>query len=115
MSKTKSNTNGVALLDLVKIEAPPKYTQRRIVWNKEGKGGTAILLVGYCPDTLPYFLGLALDLKARIPEANIQEATCAKVSKSMSVYGFTLLMAPVPGEKRVIKGFDEWGSIDFNY
>ena len=103
------------ITDLIKIEPAPKHTQRRIVWHKDGKSGTAIMLVGYCPDTLPYFLGLAEDLMKCIPEADLQEATCAKVSKSDCIQGFTVLMAPVPGPKRVIKGFEEYDSINFNY
>lgn len=99
----------------IKPEIPPKHTRRRIVWNKDENGGKAILLVGYCPDTLPYFLGLAQDLKERIPEANLNEAICAKVSKSDYLYGFTVLLAPVDCKKRNIEGFDEYKSIDFNY
>lgn len=95
---------------------PSPFTQRRIVWNKIGKGGgTAILLVGYCPQTLPYYLGLVEDLLSTFPDVDKKEIQFGHVTQSTTVKGFTILLAPVDGPKREIHGYTEWDSIDFNY
>ena len=95
----------------------PKHIERRVVWHQANgqSRGTAILLVGYCPDTLPYFTVMAEDLKKRIPAADINQAICGKVKESSTVKGFTLLMAPIHGPKRKLEAFKEFPSIDFNY
>lgn len=98
----------------MKAIKPPKHTQRRIVWHSD-RQGQAIMLVGYCPDTLPYFLGLANELKRTFPDADPEEMICAKVSKSSTIQGFTVLLCPVNGPKRKVRGWEEYGSIDFNY
>jgi hypothetical protein len=55
-------TPGYESLDMVPPSPPPKFTERRVIWAKQG-GGTAIVLVGYCESSLENFLGI----KARIP------------------------------------------------
>ena len=107
-------TLGYQSIDAVKPSPPPKHLQKRVVWNSSGDG-QAILLVGYCDDTLENFLGLAEELKKCIPQANIAKAVCGKVSSSAIIKGFTLFMAPIPGPKREIKGFEEYDRIDFGY
>lgn len=100
---------------------PPKHTQWRVVWNRDAKGnftkgGVAIGLVGYCPDTFEHFLGLLEELKIKLPSANISKATCGKVTKSHYIQGFTVVICPFSlGKRRPIKGFTEYDSIDFNY
>ena len=44
---------------LLPVEKPPRYIQRYVTWDGqpvEGFQGRIYLLVGYCPDTLPYFM-----------------------------------------------------------
>jgi len=99
---------------MIKLLRPPKYTQRRIVWNEDGTG-TAILLVGYCPPTLPYFLGLADDLLKMFPDTKPADMICGQVTRSSTVEGFTVLMAKVKGPKAKYPGWTEWPAIDFDY
>lgn len=103
-----------AFLAKLKVEKAPKHTQRWIVWNEDGTG-TAILLVGYCPQTLPYYLGLTAELLKTFPDVDQGEIGCHHVTQSHYVKGFTLLLAKVKGPKREIPGYDERKSIDFNY
>jgi hypothetical protein len=93
----------------------PKHTERRIIWNKTTGVGHAILLVGYCPQTLPYYLGLVEDLLKTFPTVEQEDIFFGHVTQSNTVKGFTILMAPVSGPKRKISGYTEWDSIDFNY
>jgi hypothetical protein len=102
------------------IETPPTYTQRIVVWSKNDTGGhrgTCVMLVGYCPDTLPYFMGLVLDAASYIPDLNLKRAICSKVTKSRTIQGFTIVIIPILGAKRKIKGFEERPEsfFDFGY
>jgi hypothetical protein len=97
----------------IKSTEPPRYTTKEVAWHENGNG-TLILKVGYCPDTLTYFLGLAQQVLKDVPEAKIEDAICGKVTKSDYCQGFTLMLVPVPGPKRKIKGYRP-GRIDFNF
>lgn len=91
----------------VSIAKPPKHTRRYVIWNEDGIGGSLIYLVGYCPDTLAYFMGLFLDAKKHVPSIDANDAICSKVKKSAFVQGFTLMTIKTNIKKRAIPGFDE--------
>jgi hypothetical protein len=93
----------------------PEYINRRIVWNKEREGGQVILLVGYCPQTLPYYLGMVADILKTFPDVDQKEIQLGHVTQSSNVKGFTLLIANIKGPKREIPGYTEYDSIDFNW
>ena len=92
--------------------------RKRIVWNKQHESenyvGTAVVLIGYCPDTVPYFMAMAGVVLKSFPDADVNQMTCSKVTVSHYIKGYTVLLAPVKGPKRKVRGWDE-GSIDFNY
>jgi len=91
----------------------PEYAQKRIYWNKEGSG-TGVVLVGYCPDTLAYFLAMYEEAKKTFPQLKMNDCTCSKVHTSNCIKGFTVLLFNVSGEKREYAGWDSWNmSIDF--
>ena len=97
------------------IKQPPKYTQKYVLWNENQ--GKVFLLVGYCPDTLPYFLGLAQELMNDIPDVKPEEITFGKVKDSGWAKGFTLVEASIKGPKRNIPGYSErsWENFDVGY
>lgn len=116
----------------VPVAALPKHARREVVWhetNVEYKGsekietpkkpsevtGHIFILVGYCSDTLPYFIRMAQELKKAVPELDLSEVTCGKVTNSYYVKGFTLVIAPIAGPKRDIPGYVVRRSIYFNY
>lgn len=92
----------------------PKHATNHVYWSETGQSGWAYVLVGYCPDTLAYFKAIGERLKKQFPEVKETNITCAKVSKSESVYGFTIGLTSIKGPKRKIKGWSE-RPIDFNY
>jgi hypothetical protein len=96
-------------------KSAPDNTQRRVVWNTDSKGGNAVLLVGYCPQTLPYYLGLVEDLLKTFPKADLKKVIFGQVTHSPSVKGFTVLIAPIAGPKREIPGYTRYESLGFNY
>lgn len=91
----------------VMMNDAPDYTTKHVIWNDNGNGGKAVLLVGYCPDTLSYFAGLFAEVKKAFPCAKAEEAICTKVRKSDMVNGFTMLLVPIYGKKRVVNGYKE--------
>lgn len=95
----------------------PKHTQKRIYWNKDGIGGTGFILIGYCPDSLPYFLAMAELAKRNFEDANIEDSTCGKITNSRTIKGFTLFSFKIDGNKRKVKGWADWTNIgiDFGY
>ena len=114
------------------VAALPKHAQRRVVWHENDVtyngtekvvtpkkpsevSGHIMVLVGYCPDTLPYFLRMIEEIQKAYPELDLKEVVCGKVTQSNYNKGFTLVIAPIAGPKRDIPGFDVWHSIDFGY
>ena len=92
----------------------PKYARRIAYWDKDKKCGLGFIMVGYCPDTLDYFLALYNRAQKSFPSLKMSECTIGKVSKSNWNYGFTIIafsVSSVPRgwEKRALK------SLDFNY
>ena len=88
-----------------------------VEWNKkdgEVISGTAVLMVGYCPDTVPYFLAMGEMILQDFPDADPNQMTCAKVRESHYVHGYTVILAPIKGPKRDVKGWDE-SHVDFTY
>jgi hypothetical protein len=73
------------------------------------------VLIGYCPDTIPYFMAMAQLVLKSFPKADPSEMTCAKVTVSHYVKGYTALLAQIEGPKRKVRGWEEHDSIDFNY
>lgn len=86
---------------------PPKYTTRHVIWNENGEGGHLVLLVGYCPGTLSYFLGLFLEAAHAVPGLDPAKAICAKVQRSATIQGYTMLKVPIKGKRRGIPRFKE--------
>ncbi len=97
----------------------PNHAQKRIYWGKKPsaeRGAAACILVGYCPDTLDYFLALYEEAKKSFPDLKIGDVTCGKVTQSSSVKSFTLIIFNIPGEKRTVDGWDDWDmDLNFNY
>lgn len=50
------------------------------------------VLVGYCPQTIPYYRQMIKELQKTFPEAKTADITLGQVSKSSCVQGFTLIM-----------------------
>lgn len=93
----------------------PEHMQRGVAWREDGKGGSLVLRVGYCPDELRYFLGMATQVLKEVPEAEVERAVCGKVTHSSYCQGFTLMVIPIDGPKREIPGYEDIGKIDFNF
>ncbi len=75
---------------------------------------TAVILVGYCPDTLAYFNAIFDEARKSFPDLKPDQVTCSKVSKSDCVQGFTMILFRVPNKP--VKGWSYSNShIDFNY
>lgn len=49
------------------------------------------VLVGYCPQTIPYYEKMIAELKRTFPKAETRDIELGKVSKSSCVQGFTLI------------------------
>lgn len=49
------------------------------------------VLVGYCPQTIPYYEKMIAELKKTFPKAETRDIELGKVSKSNCVQGFTLI------------------------
>jgi hypothetical protein len=110
------------------VEKCPSYVKKIVQWrddkvadNFEGEekveGGWIYLLVGYCPDTLPYFLGMVKEAQKTFPDLDLTDVVFGKVKESNWCKGFTLLHASISGPKRAIKGYVEYKRehIDFRY
>lgn len=49
------------------------------------------VLVGYCPQTIPYYQKMIKELRRTFPEAKTKDVECHQVTKSSCVQGFTLI------------------------
>ncbi len=98
-----------------KLVILPNHITKRIYWNENGDSARCFILIGYCPDTLAYFIEMAKEAQKSFPDLDFANVTCSKVSRSPSIYGFTLITFAIPGPKRDIKGWQEYHSVDFNY
>jgi len=49
------------------------------------------ILVGYCPQTIPYYEKMIAELKKTFPKAETRDIELGKVSKSSCVQGFTII------------------------
>lgn len=49
------------------------------------------VLVGYCPQTWPYYSKMIAELQKTFPEADMRDIKLSKVIKSSRVQGFTLI------------------------
>lgn len=91
----------------------PEHRRKRIYWH-DGKG-TAVILVGYCPDTLAYFNALATEARKDF-DINEEAVICGRVTRSSSIQNFTFIMFDIDGPKRDVDGWDSYNStIDFGY
>jgi len=58
-----------------------------------GKQSVSVhVLVGYCPQTIPYYQKMVEELQKTFPEAETRDIELGKVSKSSCVQGFTAIM-----------------------
>ena len=103
MSKTPSFKKRPRKLPVMRI---PKHARRIVVWNEEGVGGWIYILVGYCPQTLPCFLGMLDDARSAFPDLDLNEVEFGRVTRSKWAEGFTALVAPITGAPREIPGCD---------
>jgi hypothetical protein len=103
---------------------PPQHTKRIVVWHTDDQdhskfteGAHIYVIVGYCPDTVPYFMGLLEDTMARLPEINLNDINFGKVTNSRWCKGFTLLAGTIPGKRRDLDGFGEmtWDTLDLGF
>lgn len=91
----------------------PKHRQKRIYWH-DGKG-VAVILVGYCPDTLAYFNAMTEEARKDF-EIDDENVTCGRVRRSSSVQLFTYIMFDIDGPPRDVKGWDSYDRcVDFEY
>lgn len=86
----------------------PGHAIKIIFWH-EG-GGRAFILIGYCPDTLAYFQAMFAEAQKTFPDIRPEDVTCGKVSRSQSMYGFTLMAFDVPKTER--REYVGWNSRD---
>lgn len=49
------------------------------------------VLVGYCPQTIPYYRKMIKELRKTFPAAKVKDVDLGKVTKSSCVKGFTLI------------------------
>ncbi len=49
------------------------------------------VLVGYCPQTIPYYQKMIKELRKTFPAAKVKDVNLGKVTKSSYVQGFTLI------------------------
>lgn len=94
----------------IKSVKVPKHARKYVYWKPGGPmvdGGVLVYLVGYCPDTLSYFIAMFRDASKSVPNLDASTAICGKVKRSDSVAGFTIMMIDVDGPKRTIEGFEE--------
>lgn len=66
----------------IQIEKIPKHAQKHVYWESDGQTGTAFIIVGYCPNTLPYFLGLYEEAIKDFPNLQMADIRCGKLSES---------------------------------
>ena len=92
----------------------PPHASKIIYWDKKDKRGRAFILVGYCPNTLDYFLALFEEAKKSYPELTLGEVTCSKVKESGGYKGFTLITFSV---KTKAKGWTvgEYANMDIRF
>lgn len=64
------------------------------------------VLVGYCPQTIPYYRKMIKELQKTFPAAKIKDVDLGKVTKSSCVQGFTLIAWS--GEASFIETGDEY-------
>lgn len=107
--------NRFSFLDKLEVYASPTHTKRRIVWDKDGKSGIAMLIISYTGHKLYNYVGMAQEVMMDFPDADINSAGCHRITESRHEKGATLLTLRVPGPKRDVPGYIEWDSIDFNY
>ncbi len=90
----------------------PSHVQKFVIWRTNGDNAL-VYLVGYCPDTLAYFLGMFLDAQKVMPGISPDDAMCTKVKQSDCHQGFTMMIIAFSGPKRDIPGFKEcsWNSL----
>lgn len=83
-------------------------------WNRSP---TIYLLVGYCPNTLPYYMGLAkivLNDLGRL--VDLDEMKFGKVHTSVWCKGFTVLEVPIKWDKPTPPpGYRQLHRVDFYY
>lgn len=78
----------------------PKQTEKYVEWDDEVGQGRIIILCGYCPDSIKYFLAF-FELAKSIDQTVCPEETiCSKVQKSDRRQGFTMLLAQIKGPRR---------------
>lgn len=92
----------------------PPHANKIIYWNEKDKRGRAFILVGYCPDTLEYFLAIFEEAKKSYPELTLGEVICSKVKESGWCKGFTLITFSV---KTKAKGWlvGEYDKMDIRF
>lgn len=74
----------------------------------------AVILVGYCPDTLAYFNAMFDEAKKTFPDLHPGGVTCGKVLESSYVKGFTVILFDVPNKPH--EGWTYYDSnLDFRY
>jgi len=106
-----------------KIASDGSYARKRIYGGpktqsmqpvKATEMATAVILVGYCPDTLAYFNAMFDEARKSFPDLKACDVTCGKVIRSESVKGFTVILFAVPDVP--VDSWDYYNShVDFNY
>ena len=79
----------------------------------------AFMFVGYCPQTLDYYLVLYEKALKSFPHIKFEDCECGKVSKSSFRYGFTILTFNLKLNQvtKKIKGWNTYNKehLDFNW
>lgn len=85
----------------------PKHRKKRIYWH-EGRG-KGVILVGYCPDTLAYFIAMTEEARKDF-EIDYANVTCGRVRWPSSMLHFTFIMFDIDGPQRGVDGWDSCNS-----
>lgn len=87
------------------------HAQKRIYWERNGKYGTAVIVVCYCDTSIENYNRLFEEAKLSFPELMPDKVTAGRVSGSdRQVAGGTVIMFTVPGARRNVEGWENYNA-----
>ncbi len=85
---------------------PQHRVCRTYRWSDNGRQyARGCILVGHCPDTLPYFLAMFRLAKKSFPQLKSSNVRCGKIVSSHTCKGFTAIVFDIPPEQAVQDGW----------
>ena len=76
----------------------------KVIYEFAG-ASTAVIAVGYCPDTLAYFRRLYEEAQKSFPALSDIEVTCSRARNSQTMDGFTVILFKVPAGHKKLAGW----------